>query len=41
MPRHRLGIKKLTLIKGTTLHEPMLPAPTMLGTDDTRCSAVS
>jgi len=36
-----LGIKKLTLIKRTTLHEHIVPNPTIKVRDDTRCSAVS
>lgn len=41
MPSDRLSIQKLTLIKRTTLHEPIVPTLTPGGPDDTHSSAVS
>jgi len=41
MPSHGFGIKKLTLIKRTTLHKHIVPNFTIEVRDDTPCSAVS
>jgi len=41
MPGHRLRVKKLTLIKRTTLHLTIVPTLTEQTRNDTRCSTVS
>ncbi len=41
MPSHRLGIKKLTLIKRTTLHTHIVPNLKIKVRDNTHSSAVS
>jgi hypothetical protein len=41
MTSYRLGIKKLTLIKRTSLHTHIVPNQTIKDQGNTRCSAVS